>query len=111
LRVALVDATSANPVVNTIATYTPYASTAYGLASFAFNGGVAYFAGTATGEAYLTDDSNGTIVWQAVDRRGGTSAVVKNTLNKWLDVHHTFQAWSSGLAHRLQSLGFCQNQA
>jgi hypothetical protein len=62
LRVALIDATSANPVENKIATYTPYASTAYDLASYGFNKDVGYFAGTATAEAYAVDGRNGTVV-------------------------------------------------
>ncbi|WP_158805759.1 DUF3313 domain-containing protein [Acidisoma sp. L85] len=110
LRVALIDATSANPVVNTIATYTPYASTAYDLAAYAFNKDVGYFAGTATAEAYAVDGGNGAVVWQAVSKRGGTSAAIKDTLNQWLDVQHAFQAWSTQLATRFQSVGFCQNQ-
>jgi Protein of unknown function (DUF3313) len=110
LRVALIDATSANPVENTIATYTPYASTAYDLASYAFNKDVGYFAGTATVEAYTVDGGNGTVVWQAVSKRGGTSAAIKDTHNQWLDVQHAFQAWSTQLANRFQSVGFCQNQ-
>ena len=44
MRFALVDAKIPNSAVNTVATYTPYASTAYSLASLAFNNGVGYFA-------------------------------------------------------------------
>jgi hypothetical protein len=47
MRFALVDAKIPNATVNTVATYTRYASTAYSLASLAFNNGVGYFAGTA----------------------------------------------------------------
>jgi hypothetical protein len=59
MRFALVDAKIPNATVNTVATYTPYASTAYGLASLAFNNGVGYFAGTATGEGYARDATDG----------------------------------------------------
>src|SRR5207248_9892559 len=45
LRIALTDATTPNATVNTVATYTPYVSTAYSLASLGFNNGVGYFAG------------------------------------------------------------------
>ena len=44
MRFALVDAKIPNSTVNTVATYTPYASTAYSLASLALNNGVGYFA-------------------------------------------------------------------
>jgi hypothetical protein len=69
LRYALVDARFPNPVINTIATYAPYASSAYSLASFAFNDGVGYFAGTATIEGYATDATNGMLLWEMLDKR------------------------------------------
>jgi hypothetical protein len=107
LRFALADATVPNAAVNTVATYTPYLSTAYSLASFTLNKGVGYFAGTATAEGYATNASTGALLWQGVDRRGGTTALVENTLNTWLDVHHAFQAWSNVLVTRLQQMGVC----
>jgi Protein of unknown function (DUF3313) len=107
MRFALVDATIPNSTVNTVATYTPYVGTAYSLASLAFNNGVGYFAGTATAEGYATDATNGGLLWEAVDRRGGTTALVENTLNNWNDVDHAFQAWSKRLASRMQQLGAC----
>ncbi|MBV9202217.1 MAG: DUF3313 domain-containing protein [Alphaproteobacteria bacterium] len=108
MRFALVDAKIPNATVNTVATYTPYASTAYSLASLAFNNGVGYFAGNATAEGYATDATNGGLLWEAVDKRGGTTAVAENTLNTWLDVDHAFQAWSEQLASRMQELGACR---
>jgi len=108
MRFALVDAKIPNATVNTVATYTPYASTAYSLASLAFNNGVGYFAGTATAEGYATDATNGSLLWEAVDKRGGTTAVAENTLNTWLDVDHAFQTWSEQLASRMQALGACR---
>ncbi len=108
MRFALVDAKIPNAAVNTVATYTPYASTAYGVASLAFNNGVGYFAGTATGEGYATHATDGALLWEAVDRRGGTTAVAENTLNTWLDVDHAFQAWSDQVVARMQELGACR---
>ena len=93
LRVALTDATTPNALLNTVATYAPYGiSSAYSLASLAFNNGVGYFAGTAAVEGYATDATTGTLLWQAVDKRGGTTALVANTLNTWRDVDNAFQA-------------------
>jgi hypothetical protein len=108
MRFALVDAKIPNSTENTVATYTPYVSTAYSLASLACNNGVGYFAGTATAEGYGTDATNGGLLWEAVDRRGGTTALAENTLNNWNDIDHAFQAWSNQLATRLQELGACQ---
>src|SRR5947207_14695032 len=72
-RFALVDPKIPNATVNTVATYTPYASTAHGLASLAFNNGVGYSAGTESAEGYATDATNGGLLRQAVDNRGGTT--------------------------------------
>src|SRR5207302_2236073 len=82
---------------------------AYSLASLGFNNGVGYFAGTAAAEGYATDATTGTLLWEAVDKRGGTNAVAENTLNTWLDVDHAFEAWSEQLASRLQELGACRS--
>jgi hypothetical protein len=107
-RFALVDTKQPNAVLNTVATYAPYASSAYTLASFAFNRGVGYFSGTATGEGFATDAMNGTLLWQAVDKRGGTTTFVANTLDNWRDVRHVLEAWGILLRDRLQQLGVCR---
>jgi len=107
-RFALVDTKEPNATINTVATFAPYASTAYSVASFAFNKGVGYFSGTATGEGYATDAVNGTLLWQAVDKRGGTTALVANTLDNWRDIRHVFEAWGVLLRTRLQQLGVCR---
>jgi hypothetical protein len=105
---AVVDTKEPNTVLNTVATYAPYGiSTAYSVASFAFNKGVGYFSGTAEGEGFATDSVNGTVLWEAVDKRGGTTAMVANTLDSWRDVHHVFEAWGVQLRTRLIELGVC----
>jgi hypothetical protein len=108
LRFALVDATAPNAVLNTVATYTPYASSAYDAASFLFNKGVGYFAGSATVEGYATDASTGTLVWQAMDKRSGTTSMAENTLDTKLDINHAFTTWSDQLASRLAQVGVCR---
>ena len=107
LRIALTDVKKTNAAVNTVATYAPYVSTAVSLASLGFNNGVGYFAGTASVEGYVTDAKSGKLLWEAVDKRGGTGALVQNTLNTWLDVDHAFEAWSEKIASRLQEVGVC----
>jgi hypothetical protein len=108
LRFALVDAKIPRAAINTVATYAPYVSTAYSVASFAFNKGVGYFAGTATVEGFATDAVKGTLLLEAVDKRGGTTALVANTLDNWRDVRNAFQAWGVQLRTRLQDLGVCR---
>lgn len=107
IRIALADASSADATKNTVANYAPYASTAYTLGSLAFNKGVGFFAGTATVEGFAADARTGEVLWQAVDKRGGTGALVKNTLDEWLDVRHAFEAWSAQVAQRLRDIGVC----
>ena len=108
IRVALVDAQATNPVVTTIATYAPYVDAAYSLEALTLNHGVGYFAGAATAEAYATNAATGALVWEGVDRRGGTTAMIENTTDRWLDVHHVLTAWSSELATRLGRLAACR---
>ncbi len=69
---------------------------------------VGYFAGTATAEGYATDSVSGTLLWQIVDKRGGTTALVENTFDSWLDVHHAFKTWSTQLLKALQADGICR---
>jgi hypothetical protein len=107
MKFALVDTKLPNAAVNTVATFAPYASTAYSVASVAFNGGVGYFAGNATAEGYAVDSRSGVVIWQAVDKRGGTTSFAENTLDTWLDVHHAFEAWAAALTTKLVAMGVC----
>ena len=106
-QIALTDAVSSNGATKTLATYVPYANIAYKATSLAFNGGVGFFSGTATAEAYATDGASNELLWQGVDKRGGNSPAVQNTMDKWLDVHHAFQAWAGQLVTRLKDTGIC----
>jgi hypothetical protein len=107
-KVALVDTKEPNATINTVATYAPYVSTAYSVTSHLFNKGVGYFAGTATVEAFATDGASGTLLWEAVDKRGGTTALAANTLDNWRDVRHAFEAWGVQMRTRLQEVGVCR---
>jgi hypothetical protein len=80
-----------------------------GAASFAFNGGVGYLAGTATAESFATDAESGAVVWQAVDKPGGTTSAAENTLDTWLDVHRALEAGSKQFVSRLQQLRICKS--
>jgi len=107
-KIALVDAKEPNTAVNTVATFAPYASTAYSVSSRLLNHGVGYFAGTATVEAYAVDSTNGALLWEAVDKRGGTAALVANTLDSTRDIRHAFEAWGAQMRTRLQEIGVCR---
>ncbi len=97
---ALVDTKEPNAVLNTVATYAPYGvSTAYSVASLAFNKGVGYFSGTATGEGYATDAVNGTLLWEAVDQARWNHGRHRGyASDNWRDIHHVFEAWESSFA-------------
>jgi hypothetical protein len=48
------------------------------------------------------------LLWQAVDKRGGTTSMLENTLDNKLDIDHAFVAWSNQIASRLQQMGVCR---
>ena len=108
LRFALTDAQQTDRAVNTVATYAPYVSTAASAASLLFNKGIGYFAGAANAEGYATDATSGKLLWEAVDRRGGTGALVQNTLDTWLDVDNAMDDWAAAITRRVQELGMCK---
>jgi hypothetical protein len=109
LRFALSDAETSNGTLKTLATYTPYVMVAYKAGAVAFNNGAGYFSGSATSEAYATDSRTGALLWQGVDKRSGTVALVQNTTNSWNDVNNAMKAWSQQVVTRLQALGACRN--
>ena len=111
LRFAITDGQSSDAAASTVATYAPFVAAAYNVASRNFNKGVAYFAGNATVEGFATDGKTGGLIWEGVDKRGGTVAVVANTLDSWLDVHRAFQDWSDLIVAKLQKAGVCQASA
>jgi hypothetical protein len=106
-RVALIDATSANPALNTVSTYIPQLHILDEAAGYAFNDGVAYFVGEATAEAYAKDASTGTLLWEGADQRAGNKTLRGGTFNSWGDVDHAFQAWADQFAKRLADWGAC----
>ncbi len=106
-RIALVDASSANPFLNTLSTYEPHVHLLDVLAGYAFNGGVAYWVGQATAEGYATDATTGALLWEGQDRRAGTKSWGRDTFNSWGDVDSAFKAWAAEFAKRLGNLGAC----
>ena len=106
-HIALVDATSANPFLNTLSTYEPHVHLLDVIAGYAFDHGVAYWVGEATAEGYAKDATTGALLWQGVDERAGTKAWGRNTFNSWDDVDNAFKAWAAQFAERLGKLGAC----
>jgi Protein of unknown function (DUF3313) len=106
-HIALVDATSANPFLNTLSTYEPHVHLVDVAAGYAFNHGVAYWVGEATAEGYARDATTGALLWEGADERAGTKAFGRDTFNSWDDVDNAFKAWAEQFARRLDELGAC----
>lgn len=106
-HIALVDATSVNPFLNTLSTYEPHVHLVDVAAGYAFNHGVAYWVGEATAEGYARDATTGALLWEGADERAGTKAWGRDTFNSWGDVDNAFKAWAEQFARRLDELGAC----
>jgi hypothetical protein len=106
-HIALVDAKSANPFLNTLSTYEPQIHLLDVLAGFVFDHGVAFWVGEATAEGYAKDATTGVLLWEGADERAGTKALRRDTLNSWDDVDNAFKAWAEQFAKRLGELGAC----
>jgi hypothetical protein len=111
MRVAIIDATSPNKVLNVISTYVPQAHALDTLAGYAFDDGVAYFVGQATIEGYATDAMNGALLWEAADERAGTKSFTRAAFRSWDDVDNAFKAWSDQYATRIAALGACPRRS
>jgi hypothetical protein len=106
-HIALVDATSANPFLNTLSTYEPQIHLLDVAAGYVFDHGVAFWVGEATAEGYARDATTGVLLWEGVDERAGTKALRQDTFNSWDDVDNAFKAWAEQFATRLSQLGAC----
>jgi Protein of unknown function (DUF3313) len=106
-HIALVDATSVNPFLNTLSTYEPHIHLVDVAAGYVFDHGVAYWVGEATAEGYARDAMTGVLIWEGADERAGTKAWGRDTFNSWDDVDNAFKAWSEQFATRLTELGAC----
>jgi Protein of unknown function (DUF3313) len=106
-HIALVDARSANPFLNTLSTYEPQIHLLDVASGFVFDHGVAFWVGEATAEGYARDATTGTLLWEGADERAGTKALRRDTFNSWDDVDNAFKAWAEQFATRLGELGAC----
>ena len=103
LSVALLDATSAVPVLRTISVVVPQAH-ALNILKRAVTGTYA-FVGSATGAAKLTDSVSGQLLAAWEDQQFGTAAVRNATVWEWGDADNAMNYWGKGLDQRLATLG------
>ncbi|MGO8920176.1 MAG: DUF3313 domain-containing protein [Stellaceae bacterium] len=102
LRVALTDATTATPVLRTIAVVIPQAR----LLSAAKNLGTGSYAfvGSAQSEGEALDSVTGERLAAAVDRRSGGTSVKNADVWQWGDAEKAMDFWAQRVAQRLTEL-------
>lgn len=101
IRVALTDAKSSAPVLDTISTYVPQARL---LASaITLGSDTAGFVGQASAEAEVRDAETNLLLAAGVDRRAGTKAIGDGTLDAWEDVRRAFEIWTKQFAKNLSA--------
>lgn len=103
LSVALIDATSAVPVLRTISVVVPQAH-ALNLIKYGLTGTYA-FVGSATGAAKLTDSVSGQLLAAWEDQQFGTAAVRNAGVWQWGDADNAMNYWANGLDAKLANLG------
>jgi hypothetical protein len=103
LAVALIDSSSATPVLRTISVVVPQAH-ALNLIKYGLTGTYA-FVGSATGAAKLNDSVSGQLLAAWEDQQFGTAAVRNATVWQWGDADNAMNYWATGLDQRLVTLG------
>jgi hypothetical protein len=99
VQVAITDAQTSNPTMDTISTVLPQAlllSQAKGLVT-----GKPGFVGEASAEMRATDGQTGELVAAAVDRRVGGKSVSGAPTDSWDDVRAAYRYWAKQLRYRL----------
>jgi len=98
IQVAITEAGESSAVLDTITSVIPQTRLLSGMKSLAT--GVSAFTGSASVEGKLTDTETGTILSEAVDRRGGTKSL-SGVTNSWNDVEEAYRFWAEKLRYRL----------
>jgi hypothetical protein len=103
LQVALIDATSATPVLRSVSVVVPQARV-LSLLKYAATGTYA-FVGSATAEAKLTDSDTGELLAAWADQRFGGASIKNVTVWKQGDAENAMKYWADGLNQKLVALG------
>ena len=98
VQVAITEAESSNAVLDTVTSVIPQTRLLSGMVSL--GRGVSLFTGSSSVEFKLTDTETGTILAEAVDRRGGTKSL-RGVTNSWNDVEEGYRYWAEKLRYRL----------
>jgi hypothetical protein len=98
IQIAITEAGSSNAVLDTVTSVVPQTRMLSGMVSM--GRGVSLFTGSASVEGKITDTEAGTILSEAVDRRGGTKSL-RGVTNSWNDVEEAYRFWAEKLRYRL----------
>jgi hypothetical protein len=98
IQVAITEAGDSNATLDTVTSIIPQTRLLTGAKGMAT--GVSGFTGSASVELKATDTETGTILSEAVDRRGGTKSL-SGVTNEWHDVEEAFRFWGEKLRYRL----------
>jgi Protein of unknown function (DUF3313) len=98
IQVAITEAGSSNAVLDTVTSVIPQTRMLSGMKSLAT--GVSAFTGSASVEMKATDSAAGTILFEGVDRRGGTKSL-SGVTNSWNDVEEAYRYWAEKARYRL----------
>jgi hypothetical protein len=97
IQAAITEAESSNAVLDTVTSIIPQTRLLSGMKSLAT--GVSAFTGSASIELKVTDSDSGTILVEAVDRRGGTKSL-SGVTNSWNDVEEAYRFWAEKMRYR-----------
>jgi hypothetical protein len=98
IQAAITEAGDSNATLDTVTSIIPQTRLLSGMKSLAT--GVSAFTGSASAEVKITDGADGTILLEAVDRRGGTKSL-RGVTNEWNDVEEAYRYWAEKMRYRL----------
>ena len=97
IQAAITEAESSNVVLDTVTSIIPQTRLIAGGKSMVT--GVSLFTGSSSIEIKVTDSVTGEILFEAVDRRGGTKSL-RGLFNSWNDVEEAYRFWAEKARYR-----------
>jgi Protein of unknown function (DUF3313) len=101
IQAAITEAGESSAFMDTVTSVIPQTRMLSGMKSLAT--GVSAFTGSASVEMKVTDTAEGTILFEGVDRRGGTKSL-SGVTNSWNDVEEAYRYWAEKARYRLCQL-------
>jgi hypothetical protein len=97
IQAAITEAESSNAFLDTVTSIIPQTRLLAGGKSLVT--GVSLFTGSSSIELKVTDSATGEILFEAVDRRGGTKSL-SGVFNSWNDVEEAYRFWAEKARYR-----------